>query len=38
MGGYDGLHANSVNCNEGAESTLALVSTMQRADSFVAAT
>ena len=38
MGGYDGLHAHSVNRNEGAESTLALVSTMQRSDSFVAAT
>lgn len=30
-GGYDGLHAHGVNRNEGAESTLAYVSTMQRA-------
>lgn len=33
-GGYDGLHADRVNLNQGAESTLALVSTMQRARSF----
>ena len=30
-GGYDGLERNGVNENQGAESTLALVSTMQRA-------
>ena len=36
-GGYDGLHEHSVNRNQGAESTLALVSTMQRAESLVAA-
>ncbi len=30
-GGYDGLERNGVNDNQGAESTLALVSTMQRA-------
>ncbi len=36
-GGYDGLHEDRVNCNQGAESTLALVSTMQRADSLDAA-
>lgn len=29
-GGYDGLSATSVNTNQGAESTLAFVSTMQR--------
>lgn len=33
-GGYDGLHRFSVNQNEGAESTLALLSTMQRAHMF----
>ena len=34
-GGYDGLGPDSVNLNQGAESTLALVATMQRAWSFV---
>ena len=29
-GGYDGLEPNSANLNQGAESTLALISTMQR--------
>jgi hypothetical protein len=33
-GGYDGLHPDRVNLNQGAESTLAFVSTMQRARSF----
>jgi hypothetical protein len=33
-GGYDGLHADRVNLNQGAESTLAFISTMQRARSF----
>jgi hypothetical protein len=33
-GGYDGLHADRVNLNQGAESTLALVSTRQRAAEF----
>lgn len=28
-GGYDGLHKNAVNLNQGAESTLAMISTMQ---------
>jgi hypothetical protein len=37
-GGYDGLHEHSVNVNQGAESTLALVSTMQRARSLAPAT
>ena len=32
-GGYDGLHADRVNLNEGAESTLAFISTRQRARS-----
>lgn len=36
-GGYDGLHAERVNLNQGAESTLALVSTMQRAELFESA-
>ena len=35
-GGFDGLQVDSVNLNQGAESTLAFVSTMQRARSFVA--
>jgi hypothetical protein len=35
-GAFDGLHADGVNINQGAESTLALVSTMQRAHSFAA--
>jgi hypothetical protein len=30
-GGYDGLESGGCNLNQGAESTLALVSTMQRA-------
>ncbi|AHC24191.1 MULTISPECIES: AGE family epimerase/isomerase [Mycobacteriaceae] len=30
-GGYDGLHADAVNLNQGAESTLALLSTFQQA-------
>lgn len=30
-GGYDGLHADGVNKNQGAESTLALISTFQQA-------
>ena len=30
-GGYDGLHAWGPNLNQGAESTLALVSTLQHA-------
>ncbi|MEO3761652.1 glycosyltransferase [Mycobacterium sp. B14F4] len=30
-GGYDGLHADGVNMNQGAESTLALISTFQHA-------
>ncbi|MEQ1701652.1 MAG: glycosyltransferase, partial [Ilumatobacteraceae bacterium] len=34
-GGYDGLHEHAVNLNQGAESTLALLSTRQRAASFV---
>ena len=33
-GGYDGLQPEGVNLNQGAESTLALISTMQRARSF----
>ena len=32
-GGYDGLHANGVNLNQGAESTLAMISTMQHCSS-----
>ena len=36
FGGYDGLHADAVNLNQGAESTLALVSTMDRAHALVA--
>jgi hypothetical protein len=31
-GGYDGLSARSVNLNQGAESTLAFVATMYRAE------
>jgi hypothetical protein len=34
-GGYDGLHFDRVNINQGAESTLAYVSTMQRASQLV---
>jgi hypothetical protein len=30
-GGYDGLHADRVNSNQGAESTLAVISTLQHA-------
>jgi hypothetical protein len=30
-GGYDGLHADGVNANQGAESTLAVISTLQHA-------
>ena len=30
-GGFDGLHADAVNQNQGAESTLAALSTMQHA-------
>jgi hypothetical protein len=30
-GGYDGLHADGVNGNQGAESTLAVISTLQQA-------
>jgi hypothetical protein len=30
-GGYDGLHADGCNTNQGAESTLAMISTMQHA-------
>ena len=33
-GGFDGLQPEGVNLNQGAESTLALISTMQRARSF----
>jgi hypothetical protein len=33
-GAYDGLQAVGVNLNQGAESTLAFISTMQRARSF----
>jgi hypothetical protein len=36
-GSFDGLRPDSVNLNEGAESTLAFVSTMQRARSFAPA-
>lgn len=36
-GGYDGLHATAVNMNQGAESTLAYISTMQRSRAFAAA-
>jgi hypothetical protein len=30
-GGYDGLHADGVNGNQGTESTLAVISTLQHA-------
>ncbi|XTP35719.1 glycosyltransferase [Mycobacterium sp. TJFP1] len=33
--GFDGLHADRVNLNQGAESTLAVISTLQQARSFV---
>ena len=36
-GGYDGLRIDGVNINQGAESTIALVSTMQRSRSFAPA-
>ena len=36
-GGFDGLRADGANINQGAESTIALVSTMQRAASFAPA-
>jgi hypothetical protein len=32
-GGYDGLHATGPNLNQGAESTIALISTLQHARS-----
>jgi hypothetical protein len=35
-GGFDGLHADRVNLNQGAESTLAAISTMQQARRFSA--
>jgi hypothetical protein len=35
-GGFDGLHADRVNLNQGAESTLAVISTMQQARRFSA--
>lgn len=35
-GGFDGLQPHGVNLNQGAESTLAYVSTMQRADALLA--
>ena len=35
-GGYDGLRVNGVNTNQGAESTLAYLSTMQRASALAA--
>lgn len=35
-GGYDGLHADGVNVNQGAESTLAALSTFQQARHFAA--
>lgn len=33
-GGFDGLHADRVNLNQGAESTLAVIATMQQAQLF----
>lgn len=33
-GGYDGLHVDAVNLNQGAESTLAVISTLQQARRF----
>src|SRR4029077_794503 len=33
-GGYDGLHADGVNYNQGAESTMAVISTLQQARRF----
>jgi hypothetical protein len=33
-GGFDGLHADGVNLNQGAESTLAAISTLQHARRF----
>ena len=35
-GGFDGLHADGVNLNQGAESTLAVLSTLQQAQRFSA--
>lgn len=35
-GGFDGLHANGVKRNQGAESTLAVLSTLQHARRFSA--
>ena len=35
-GGFDGLHADGVNRNQGAESTLAVISTLQHARRFSA--
>lgn len=37
-GGYDGLHDTGPNLNQGAESTIALISTLQHADALAAAT
>jgi hypothetical protein len=36
-GGYDGLHQRGVNLNQGTESTLALLSTLQHARRLVPA-
>ncbi|WP_319434530.1 glycosyltransferase [Mycobacterium sp. RTGN5] len=36
-GGFDGLHADGVNLNQGAESTLAVISTLQHARCFLPA-
>lgn len=33
-GGFDGLQADGVNLNQGTESTLAVISTLQRARRF----
>ncbi len=33
-GGFDGMHADAVNLNQGAESTLAVISTLQHAQRF----
>jgi hypothetical protein len=35
-GGFDGLHANGVNRNQGAESTLGVLSTLEYAQRFSA--
>ncbi|WP_166428176.1 glycosyltransferase [Mycolicibacterium mucogenicum] len=37
-GGFDGLHADGINLNQGAESTLAVLSTFQQAHRLVAVT